>query len=254
MKQPFNILPAIDLKDGKCVRLKQGRAEDVTVYADDPVDMALTWQAEGGDILHVVDLDGAFQGRPVHARVIQRIATALTIPVEVGGGLRTDDDIQAVLDAGAARAIIGTRAFREPETLPRLAERFGEKLVVGIDARDGRVQISGWVETTDLQAVDLARQAGEVGVKTIIYTDTTRDGMLKGVNVPAMHALCQSTSCDVVASGGVSTLEDIRRLRALDCPNLVGGIVGKALYENTVTMADLLAVARDKAPRPADQP
>jgi phosphoribosylformimino-5-aminoimidazole carboxamide ribotide isomerase len=236
----FTIFPAIDLKEGRCVRLRQGRADEVTVYSGDPVDMARQWEAAGATYLHVVDLDGAFQGRPVHTEVIGRIARALSIPVEVGGGLRTDADLRAVLDAGAARAIIGTRAFAEPEKLEALAREFGEKLVVGIDARDGRVQIKGWVETSALSAVDLARTADQTGVKTLIYTDTATDGMLDGPNVKAVTELCRAVKCRVVASGGVSKVADVRALCDLRLANLDGVIVGKALYEGRVTLADLL--------------
>ena len=239
----LTILPAIDLKGGQCVRLRQGRADDVTVYSADPVDMALHWQAEGGDYLHVVDLDGAFEGRPVHVDVIQRMVEALTIPVEVGGGLRTDEDIERILDTGVDRVILGTRAYASPATLAPLIERFGPRLVVGIDARDGQVQVQGWTETTAMQATDLAARMGAMGVQTIIYTDTARDGMLEGVNAEAMAAMCDATSGHVIASGGVSSVADIQALTALQRPNLVGAIVGKALYEKRVTIAAMKGLA-----------
>jgi len=233
------ILPAIDLKGGQCVRLRQGRAEDVTVYSSDPVDMALHWQNEGGDYLHVVDLDGAFEGRPVHGEVIGRMAKALSIPMEVGGGLRTDEDIETVLALGVDRVILGTRACDSPETLERLVERYGDRLAVGIDARDGWVQVKGWTETTRSKATELAARLSGMGVKTIIYTDTARDGMLHGVNAEAMAALCDAVGCDVIASGGVSSVDDIKALAALGKSNLSGAIVGKALYERRVSIADM---------------
>ncbi len=233
----IDVLPAIDLKDGCCVRLRQGRAEDVTVYSEDPVAMALQWQEQGGDWLHVVDLDGAFAGHPVHADVIGRIVDALSIPVEVGGGLRTDTDIKRLLDVGVERVIVGTRACESPDILTDWLHQFGHHLAVGIDARDGQVQVKGWTETTGVLATDLAAQMGRMGVKTLIYTDTARDGMLEGVNVSAMAAMCDATDSAVIASGGVSSVEDMRRLTALQRTNLTGAIVGKALYEQRVTIA-----------------
>lgn len=233
------ILPAIDLQGGQCVRLRQGRADDVTVYSPDPVEMALHWQREGGDFLHVVDLDGAFAGHPVHTEVIGRIVQALSIPVEVGGGLRTDADVDALLAQGVSRVILGTRACHSPATLAALVERYGDKIAVGIDARDGRVQVKGWTETTGALATELATQMGDIGVATLIYTDTARDGMLHGVNTEAMAAICDATRCAVIASGGVSTVADIRALAELRRPNLTGAIVGKALYEKQVTIAGM---------------
>jgi phosphoribosylformimino-5-aminoimidazole carboxamide ribotide isomerase len=239
----FTIFPAIDLKGGRCVRLRQGRADDATTYSDDPASMARHWRSLGAEWLHVVDLDGAFQGQSAHREIIQQIAAA-GIPIEVGGGLRTKADIEAILACGARRVIIGTLAWQNPEQLEYLIELFGGKLVLGLDARDGRVQIKGWTETTDVQAVDLARRADGFNVRTIIYTDTATDGMLQGPNLTAIKNLCRAVACDVIASGGVSTVEDIRRLRALECPNLVGAIVGKAIYENRVTLPALLEAAR----------
>jgi phosphoribosylformimino-5-aminoimidazole carboxamide ribotide isomerase len=231
------ILPAIDLKDGRCVRLRQGRADDATVYSDDPVEMAKRWADAGGEYLHVVDLDGAFQGRPFHLDVIARIVAAISIPVEVGGGLRTDADVQMLLDAGVRRAIIGTRAFSDPDSLGDMVKQFGDRIAVGIDARDGRVQVKGWVETTDMLAVDLARKADALGVQTLIVTDTATDGMMVGTNVAAMDEVCKAVSCNVIASGGVTTPDDVHALTALGHANLEGAIVGKALYEGTTTLS-----------------
>ncbi len=234
------ILPAIDLKDGKCVRLRQGRASDVTVYADNPVEMAEHWVALGAQYLHVVDLDGAFQGHPVHTDVIARITAAIPIPVEVGGGLREDDHVAALVDCGVDRAIVGTRALAEPEALDRLASRFGPHVAVGIDARGGFVQVKGWVETTEVRAVDLAQRVDKAGIKTIIYTDTATDGMLQGTNVPAISEVAAAVGCGVVASGGISSAADIEALVALQRPNIVGAIVGKALYEGSVSLPDMV--------------
>ena len=237
------ILPAIDLKGGQCVRLRQGKAEDVTVYSDDPVAQARTWLAQGAEQLHVVDLDGAFQGEPKHAEVIARIVRALGIPVEVGGGLRTDAHIERLLQAGVARAIIGTRALESLGALAALVKRFGDAIAVGIDARDGFVQVKGWVETTGTRAVELAKQVESVGVKTIIYTDTATDGMLGGPNLSAMRQMCGTVSCRIIASGGVSAPEHVTALRALGCENLYGAIVGKALYDGKTTLAAMKAAA-----------
>ena len=235
----MRIYPAIDLKDGKCVRLQQGRADAVTVYSDDPVAMARHWIDEGGDWLHIVDLDGAFSGHPVHRATVAAIAAAISAPIEFGGGLRTDTDIRSMLEAGASRVVLGTRACAEPEALADLVRQFGDHLAVGIDARGGRVQVKGWVETTETLAVDLAVRVARLGVRTIIYTDTATDGMLSGPNIEGVKALCAAVTCNVIASGGVSRVEDVARLSALRLPNLEGVIVGKALYEGAVTMQGL---------------
>lgn len=232
------VIPAVDIKGGRCVRLRQGRAEDCTVYSDDPVEMALKWESDGGRYLHVVDLDGAFEGRPVNIDVIGRIIKAVSIPVEVGGGLRTDAHVRALSEAGAARAIIGTRALADRDGMRGLLDEFGDKIAVGIDARDGRVQVNGWVETTDTAALDLARDLDAMGVSTLIYTDTSRDGMLKGVNLEATDAFCAAVRCSVIASGGVTSQEDIDSLAALGRSNLCGVIVGKALYDGRISLAE----------------
>lgn len=239
------ILPAIDLKDGKCVRLQQGRADAVTVYSDNPIAQARKWVEQGAEQLHIVDLDGAFNGSPAHAQVIAKIVTELAIPVEVGGGLRTDIHVEEVLAAGAARAIIGTRALEHPEALEPLVRRFGgERIAVGIDARNGLVQTKGWVHTSDTLATDLAKMVARIGVKTIIYTDTATDGMLSGTNVPAMDEMCAAVpSVNIIVSGGVSTPEAVRELCALKRKNLFGAIVGKALYDGVVTLKQIQQAA-----------
>ncbi len=241
----MTIIPAIDLKGGKCVRLRQGVADDATVYGDDPVAMARHWQDEGGRALHVVDLDGAFAGAPAHADVVAKIAAALSIPVEIGGGLRTDDHVRAMLDAGVSRVILGTRALADEAALGRLVALYGgEKIAVGIDARDGLVQVRGWVETTGTLATDLARRVADLGVGTIIYTDTATDGMLSGPNVEAMARICDAApSCGIVASGGISSVANVEALARLGRANLVGAIVGKALYEGRVSVSELQSAA-----------
>ena len=238
------ILPAIDLKDGKCVRLRQGRADDVTVYCDDPAAQARDWAAQGGRELHVVDLDGAFAGTPRHAETIARIIAAFGGPVEVGGGLRTVDALASVIEAGAARAIIGSAALEDPEFLSKAVELYGEKIAVGIDARDGFVQTKGWVETTQVKATDLAAAVARIGVNTIIYTDTATDGMLGGPNLTQMAAICDAApTCQVTASGGVSSPFDVENLKALERSNLRAASVGKALYDGHTTLKEMNVAA-----------
>lgn len=239
------ILPAIDLQGGRCVRLRQGIATEVTVYSDDPIAMARQWREQGAEQLHVVDLDGAFAGRPAHAEVISEIVRHTGIAVEVGGGLRDDAAVEALIDAGVTRAILGTRAWSEPAAMARLTARFGDRIAVGIDARDGFVQVKGWVETTDVRASDLAKRAEAAGVTTIIYTDTATDGMLGGPNLKQMDQICATVPrCRIIASGGVSAPEHVTALRALGHANLYGAIVGKALYDGKTTLAAMLAAAR----------
>ena len=231
------ILPAIDLKGGVCVRLRQGRAEDVTTYNDDPAAQARDWRDQGGRELHVVDLDGAFAGTPKHAEIIRQIIEAFGGPVEVGGGLRTPEALDAVIEAGATRAIIGSAALEDPEFLTRAVEQYGDRIAVGIDARDGFVQTRGWVTTTAVKATDLAKAVEKIGVKTIIYTDTATDGMLGGPNLEQMAAICDAApSCQITASGGVSSPTDVKNLMAVGKPNLRAAIVGKALYDGRATI------------------
>ena len=236
----MTILPAIDLKGGKCVRLRQGRADDVTVYGDDPAAQARDWREQGGRELHVVDLDGAFAGEPRHAAVIAQVIEAFGGPVEVGGGIRTMDALRTVMEAGAARAIIGSAALEDPAFLSAALELYGERIAVGIDARDGFVQTRGWVETTKVRATELAAAVAKAGVKSIIYTDTATDGMLGGPNLTQMAAICDAApGCSITASGGVSSPYDVKNLIALGRANLVAAIVGKALYDGRTTLREL---------------
>ncbi len=240
----MTILPAIDLKGGVCVRLRQGRADDVTTYNSDPAAQARDWREQGGRELHVVDLDGAFAGTPQHAEIIRTIIAAFGGPVEVGGGLRTPAAVDAVLEAGAARAIIGSAALEDPAFLKEIVSKWGDRIAVGIDARNGFVQTRGWVKTTEVKATDFAKEVAALGVKTIIYTDTATDGMLGGPNLVQMAAICDAApSCEITASGGVSSPEDVAHLRALARPNLRAAIVGKALYDGRTTLAAMNAAA-----------
>ncbi len=222
------------------MRLRQGRAEDVTIYGDDPAQQARDWAEQGGNELHVVDLDGAFEGEPKHAEVIRRIIEAFGGPVEVGGGIRTPEALRAVIEAGATRAILGSAALDDPEFLNAAVELYGDRIAVGIDARNGFVQTKGWVETTQVLATDLARAVANMGVKTIIYTDTATDGMLGGPNLSQLAAICDAApTCQITASGGVSSPFDVENLKALERANLRAAIVGKALYDGRTTLNEM---------------
>jgi phosphoribosylformimino-5-aminoimidazole carboxamide ribotide isomerase len=237
--QNFEIIPAIDLKNGKCVRLIQGKVSKKKVYSANPVEMAKKWEAEGARRLHIVDLDGAFSGSAMHTDIIKQIIEGISIPVQVGGGLRINGQIKTILDYGANKAIIGTAACESLDKLKDLAEEFGEKLAVAIDARDGYVRVKGWQKLTKLQPAAFARQVSEAGINTIIYTDITSDGMQTGPDMSGIKQVCENTSCNIIASGGISTLEDIQKLRMLSNCGVVGAIVGKALYEGKVFLSQL---------------
>jgi phosphoribosylformimino-5-aminoimidazole carboxamide ribotide isomerase len=223
------LYPAIDLMDGQVVRLERGLAEKKTVYSDDPVAMALRWQAAGADWIHLVDLDAAFEGKSRNLEVIRAIAEAVTVPCELGGGMRDAGSIEAGLSTGVRRVIIGTKAS-ESGFLAQAAGAFGpSRLAVGIDAKDGKVAVKGWVETMELTALDLAREAVTAGIRTIIYTDIATDGMLRGPNLEAMREMAETVPCDLIASGGVSGPDDLVALAAI--PGIHGAIIGRALYE-----------------------
>jgi phosphoribosylformimino-5-aminoimidazole carboxamide ribotide isomerase len=241
MSESFEPIPAIDLKGGKCVRLQEGIASRSTEYSDDPVAMALHWEAQGATRLHLVDLDGAFSGRAAHLEIAKSIFSALTIPVQFGGGLRTLDHIEKILALGADRAILGTIAVDHPEIVEEAVRRFPGAIVVGIDARDGNVALRGWVEQTVVTGVELAVRMKNLGVERIIYTDVSRDGMLRGVNLRETETLCREAEIKVIASGGVSSVEDVRALwERSDC-GIEGVILGRALYDHKIDFADLRA-------------
>jgi phosphoribosylformimino-5-aminoimidazole carboxamide ribotide isomerase len=239
--RPFLIFPAIDLKGGKVVRLQQGRADAVTVYSDDPVAVAKRWEDEGARYLHVVDLDGAFAGEPRNWDLVQEIIKAVQIPVQLGGGLRCRAHVQEALDMSVTRVVLGTKACDSPDFVSALVDDFGPRIVVGIDARDGFVAVKGWTEKTKLSAIEFAGQINQLGVANIIFTDVSTDGMLTGPNYPAISSVCAAVKCNVIASGGVASLEDVRRLQHLteERPNLVGVIIGKALYDGRVDLKQL---------------
>ncbi|WP_201360572.1 1-(5-phosphoribosyl)-5-[(5-phosphoribosylamino)methylideneamino]imidazole-4-carboxamide isomerase [Dictyobacter formicarum] len=228
------ILPAIDIKDGRCVRLFQGDYAQVTTYDTDPVQVALRWQEAGASWLHLVDLDGAKAGYPVNVELIKRIRAATTLRIEVGGGMRTLEHIEQVLGLGVDRVILGTVAITNRDLLRQALERWGERIVVGLDARDGLVAIAGWIETSQVTAVALARELSELGVQRFVYTDIARDGALTGPNLKALTEMQQAITSSLIASGGVSSLAD---LQALSQSGVEGAIIGKAIYTGAVDLA-----------------
>lgn len=233
----FEVVPAVDVKDGRCVRLRQGREDAETVFGDDPVQMAERWAAEGAQRLHLVDLDGAF-GKPRQTGVLRAVLERVTIPVEIGGGLRTLEDIDLVLGTGARWAIVGTRAALDPEFLGRACARFEDRIIVGIDASDGRVAVDGWKRVLDLDALALARDAAAAGAAAIVYTDIARDGTETGPNLWSTEAVARAAGIDVFASGGVGSLDDIRQIATV--PGVAGVIVGRALYTGAVNLRQAL--------------
>lgn len=231
------LIPAIDLKEGRCVRLRQGRMEDSTVFSDDPVSMAGKWVSQGCKRLHLVDLDGAFAGEPVNADVIEEITAAYPgLPIQIGGGIRTVDTVEAYLAAGVSYVIIGTQAVKKPEFVTELCAEFPGNVIIGIDARDGMVAVQGWAEDSDHGAEAVARRFEDQGVVAIIYTDISRDGMMQGVNVKATKALAEAVDIPVIASGGVTDMEDIKKLNSIKDSGIEGVIIGRALYERTISL------------------
>ncbi len=232
------LIPAIDLKDGQCVRLRQGRMDDDTVFSDNPVEMATRWIEAGGRRLHLVDLNGAFAGEPVNGEVIRAIAAAHPgVPIQVGGGIRDEATIEAYLKAGVSYCIIGTQAVKEPEFVARACAAFPGHIIVGLDAKEGMVAINGWAEVTDQEVTQLARRFQDDGVSAIVYTDIGRDGMLSGPNVEATAALANAISIPVIASGGITDIGDIEALCRADTDNIMGAITGRAIYEGTLDLA-----------------
>ena len=237
------VIPAIDLKGGQCVRLRQGDMTDSTVFSDNPVAMAERWHAEGARRLHIVDLDGAFAGEPVNASIIEAISRALpTLPIQIGGGIRDLDTISRYLDAGVQFAIIGTMAAKNPALVHDACQRFPGQIIVGIDARGGRVAVEGWASESELDATDLAKQFADAGVSAVVYTDIERDGMMQGVNVDATVALAQASGLPVIASGGISELKDVRALMHHAQAGICGAITGRAIYEGTLDLATAQAM------------
>jgi phosphoribosylformimino-5-aminoimidazole carboxamide ribotide isomerase len=234
------LLPAIDLMSGEVVRLRQGKADQKTVYSNDPAAFALRWETEGGDYLHVVDLDAAFSGEQRNLDAVRAITSAISIPCELGGGIRTPAAVQRAFETGVARVIIGTRAVESLEFVRDMAREFGrERIAVGIDAKNGLVSVKGWTEESSLTALDLAQRAQDAGAGTIIYTDIATDGMLQGPNFAETEKMLHALDCQLIASGGVSSAADVERLGQM--PGLYGCIIGKALYDGAVNLRDLAA-------------
>ena len=234
--------PAIDLKDGACVRLRRGEMDDATVYSDDPGAQAQAWEEAGFDWLHVVDLNGAFAGRPVNALAVQQVLRHVTIPVQLGGGIRTLEGIALWLEAGISRVILGSAAAKNPALVLEACREFPDRIAVGIDARDGFVATEGWAETSTMPALELARHFEGAGVTTIIYTDIARDGMLGGLNIEQTVALARCISTPVIASGGVGSIADLQALKAARCRRIQGVIIGRALYDGRVDPRQALSI------------
>ncbi|MFB3896996.1 MAG: 1-(5-phosphoribosyl)-5-[(5-phosphoribosylamino)methylideneamino]imidazole-4-carboxamide isomerase [bacterium] len=240
------IIPAIDILDGQCVRLQQGEYTRKTVYSDDPASIAQQWEKAGAKYLHIVDLDGAKLGYPKNLEVIVKIAKSVSIPVELGGGIRDLDTIDKVLQLGIHRVVLGTVAYAYADMVEEAATRYEDRVAVGIDARGGRVMIRGWLEKTDIPALELAKRIVRAKVKTLIYTDISKDGMLEGPNLKAIKEFANSTKATVIASGGISSVNDIKNLNNLKCSNLGGVIIGKALYSGQIKLPDAIAAAHSQ--------
>ncbi|MGO9136523.1 MAG: 1-(5-phosphoribosyl)-5-[(5-phosphoribosylamino)methylideneamino]imidazole-4-carboxamide isomerase [Syntrophales bacterium] len=238
------IIPAIDLKDGRCVRLAQGDFRRVTVYSDDPVGIAKRWQQNGAERIHVVDLDGSRSGSPGNADVIREIVEEVGVPIEVGGGIRDMKTISAYIGMGVNWVILGTMALRDRDFVREACDAYKGKIILGIDANDGKAAIQGWIEQTSESAVDIARGYEGFGLAAIVYTDIKRDGMEAGVNIEATRNLSQSVDIPIIASGGVSSVEDIRRLREIEKFGVVGVIIGKALYSGAVSLTEAIILSK----------
>jgi len=235
------IYPAIDVKDGRCVRLVQGQFNDVTVYSDNPVEMAKKFEQMGAQYLHVVDLDGARLGEPRNTAIVSEIAIKLGIPVQLGGGIRNIEMIEIIISKGIQRIILGTSAVNDPNLVKKAVQTFDNSIAIGIDAKNGMVAIEGWAKTSEFTAIGFARKMQELGAKTIIYTDISRDGMLAGPNLKAMEEMVKSVEIEVIASGGVKSIEDIKNLKDI---GVAGVIVGKALYTGDIDLAEAIRISR----------
>mgnify|MGYP002654196370 CR=1 FL=1 len=239
------LYPAIDLKDGQCVRLKLGDMAQATVFNNDPAAQALSFERQGFEWLHLVDLNGAFAGRPINGSAVDAILGAVSVPVQLGGGIRSLEHIEAWMAKGIRRVILGTVALRDPALVREACRLFPGRVAVGIDAKRGRVAVEGWAETTELTAIDLARRFGDVGVAAIIFTDIDRDGILKGLNIESTLKLARSVPIPVIASGGLASIDDIDRLLQPDCTILEGAISGRALYDGRIDVAKALKLIRE---------
>lgn len=238
------VIPAIDLKQGKCVRLEQGEMDRDTVFSDTPAEQALKWQQAGAELLHLVDLDGAFAGEPRNKTAIEAILKAIAIPAQLGGGIRDIATIEAYLALGLSRVIIGTAAQRNPELVVEACKKFPGRIVVGIDAKNGMVAVQGWAELTNITAIELAKKFEDCGVSAIIYTDISRDGMMGGPNIEATRTLAEAIAIPVIASGGVSSLRDIENLMSIEQSGVSGAITGKAIYTGAINLSEAIALTK----------
>ena len=239
------IYPAIDIRGGRCVRLTEGRFDAETVFADDPAEMALKWAGMGAEFLHLVDLDGALAGEGKNVPVIERILQSVNIPVQLGGGIRNLETIEKLLALGVTRLILGSAAVKNPQLVEEACKKYPGHIAVGIDAKNGEVAIEGWGKGSGVAATELAKKMAAYGVETIIYTDISRDGMLSGVNVEATAALARACGVPIIASGGVASIEDIRRVKVVEADGVQGCIIGKAIYTGAVDLKEALALAKE---------
>ncbi len=240
------IIPAVDIKGGQCVRLLQGREDSETVFGDDPSAMAARWEAEGAQLLHVIDLDGAFNKSPQNIEAIERIVDSVDIPIQLGGGIRNMETVSMFLNLGVRRVILGTEAIRDPGLVEQACEAFPGQIIVGIDARKGMVAIEGWTETTEREAIEVARRFEGLGLAGIVFTDIHKDGMQSGPNIEEIKKIAESVSTPIIASGGVNDINDIKALAELEPVGVVGVITGRALYEGSLVLKDALEVTRAK--------
>ncbi len=246
------LIPAIDIKDGKCVRLRQGDMEDTTIFDDDPVNAARRWVGAGAERLHIVDLDGAAAGEPVNADLVHRIAEEFPeLPIQLGGGIRDEDTVEAYLNAGVQYVILGTKAVNEPHFVSDLCVEFPRHIIVGLDAKDGKIAVDGWSKLSKHDLIDLAKQFENDGVEAILYTDITRDGMLSGVNIEATRELAESVRIPVIAAGGLTSLDDVKAVCEIADSGIIGVVTGRAIYEGTLDFARGLELARKYPQVPA---
>ena len=238
------LIPAIDLKGGQCVRLRQGRMDDVTVFSDDPVTVARRWADEGAERIHIVDLDGAVKGQPINIGVVEQIAAAVEVPVQVGGGIRDEETVQRYLNAGVQYVIIGTKAVNAPHFLHDLCLEFPRHIIVSLDSKDGRVALNGWAKLTGHDVIETALHCERDGVEAIIYTDIAKDGMMQGFSVDSTRNLARALKTPVLASGGVSSLDDIRTLKELEPDGVAGAVIGRALYQGSLDFKEAIKIAR----------
>ncbi|MDO8536482.1 MAG: 1-(5-phosphoribosyl)-5-[(5-phosphoribosylamino)methylideneamino]imidazole-4-carboxamide isomerase [Candidatus Omnitrophota bacterium] len=241
----MRVIPAIDIRGGKVVRLAQGKAECETVYFDSPLEVARMWVAAGADLIHVVDLDGALEGKLKNLKLVREILDNVNVKIEFGGGIRKEETVKSLIDSGIEKVVIGTKALEE-DFISKASKRFGDRIVVGIDAKDGMVLTKGWLFKTEMKAADLAEKMASLGVKTINYTDVSRDGMLEGPNIDSLKDMLKVKGVDIIASGGVSTMEDVKKLKALENMGLKGMIIGKALYEKTIDLKEAIRVCSQR--------